>query len=88
MEKNLTDQLNRIEKNVEEIRERSIQMYAAQKVHNHILKEHERRSTMLEEKIIPIEDHVKFMTTLFRGTTVLGVISLAIGIIAVISRFS
>lgn len=42
-----------------------------QSVHNEILDRHERRSTQLEARFQPIEDHVKFERGLFKLITAL-----------------
>lgn len=62
----LKDTVARIETKVNTISEQ-------QAVNNHILAEHHRRSTMLEEKMLPIETHVALVQKLlyFCGATLL-----------------
>ena len=52
---NIKDQLHEIDKK--------------QAIHNEILEEHQRRSTQLEERMKPVEDHVKFIHGFMKYTT-------------------
>lgn len=59
-------------------------------VNNHILNEHHKRSTMLEEQLKPIQDDFKFryqITKLMFGTAgVVSIIGVIIGIFTAISK--
>ena len=50
-------------------------------VHNHILSEHHKRSTLLEERIRPVEAHVNFMNTMAKFITTSGGVALLIGLL-------
>jgi hypothetical protein len=59
-------------------------------VHNHILNEHHKRSTLLEERILPLEDDFKFRGkawTIFMGSSgLLAIIALGVSIASLLHR--
>jgi hypothetical protein len=59
-------------------------------VHNHILNEHHKRSTLLEERMVPLEDDLKFRGkawTIFMGSSgLLAVIALGVSIASLLHR--
>lgn len=54
-------------------------------IYNHELMEHVKRSTMLEERMIPVEKHVDFISKLAK--LVLAVVTAGAAIIGTISMF-
>lgn len=59
-----------IRQDVKEIKSGMVELIKQGAIHNMILKEHERRSTNLESRILPIEDEKKFRSKAF--TAILG----------------
>lgn len=81
----LKDILNK----VEQIRHAVNELKIRQEVHNHILNEHHKRSTQLESRVIPIEEHVKFIqkTTKVMAWVITTAISLTVVIFGIAQIF-
>lgn len=65
-----------IKKDLKEIKVTLVELVKEGAVHNHLLREHERRSLALEAKISPIEKHVSWMETVlkFGGAVLIGIV--------------
>ncbi len=79
-------QINRLLGDTKEIKDQLSELIKQGAVHNHILAEHEKRSTQLETRMTPIEDDLKFRlkaySLLLGGGGTLGV---AVGIVKLIT---
>lgn len=73
--------IDEIKSDVKEIKNQVIELVAETRVHNHILNEHHKRSTNLENRLEPVEDHVKFIN---KSIKVFGTICAASGLITII----
>lgn len=56
------DRLDEIHKDVKEVREQLIELIKQGAIHNSVLTEHERRSTNLEARLLPIESWYQFFS--------------------------
>lgn len=77
--------LTRIEKKLDTLSDKMGEMTVQLEVNTHVLEEHHKRSLYLEKRneeiesrIIPIEDHVKFLNTLGKLVLLVGGLSGAI----------
>jgi hypothetical protein len=56
-------------------------------IHNHVLTEHERRSTNLETRFMPVEDDLKFRVKLYQICLGGGGLTAILGIITLLVKF-
>lgn len=78
----MEDLLKEIRTDLKEVKAEVLELVKQGAIHNQILYEHERRSTNLETRIIPIEDSHKFMRKLYMlSVGILGLTGSVIGII-------
>lgn len=65
-----------VKRDVKEIKEHVVELVKQGAVHNHLLKEHERRSLALEARLGPVEKHVDWVEKYlkFGGAVLIGVI--------------
>lgn len=73
--------IDEIKADVKEVKAQVVELVAESRVHNHILNEHHKRSTSLENRMEPIEDHVKFIN---KAIKVFGAICAGSGLITVV----
>lgn len=67
--------LKEIKDDVKEVKSHLIDLVKLAAVHNQILAEHEKRSTSLETRIVPLEDTHKFTHRLYSFIIGLGAVS-------------
>lgn len=80
--------MDEIKQDVKDIKAAVGELVKQGAIHNHILAEHEKRSTLLEERVKPLENDLQFRTKLTAvltgGSGALAVIATAMGIYAAI----
>ncbi len=75
--------MDELKSDIKEIKAHVTELVKQGAIHNTILKEHERRSLMLEERFVPVERHVSLMD---KVTKIIGSIGVALIIEHLIRR--
>lgn len=80
----MDDLIKEVRSDVKEIRQQLVEMIKHQAVMNQSLIEHERRSTNLETRMIPLEKDYTFRSKLFTLLTSGGLVAIVLKIVSVI----
>lgn len=75
-----------LSKDLKEIKQQLLELTKSMAVNNHILQEHHKRSTQLEDRLSPIEDDYTFRRKLYvfvmGSSGLVAIISLAVAVMA------
>lgn len=63
--------MDQIREDIAVIKEKIVRQEVHMERYNALLEEHIKRTNLLESRVIPIEDHVKFLNTLAKVTVAL-----------------
>lgn len=74
----LETSVNEVKTDVRSLQHVCTDIATAQRVNNQILAEHHKRSTNLEDRFVPIEDHVKFIQKSIKLILTLGALAGAV----------